>query len=189
MVLWCHTPIGLHTQTKPKPSSLSSSHVWDPPMGSLTSAEASNYTKSGLTDRSACPMAGKGPPLNRAHIAPARATFPQLKFASLDLWNLLTARWFWLHFTVYRRTHLWISLCQACLSIYQVSCFCKPPTLALITRLPASYLSFTIVRCYCLFPNRVRLPPWTTCREPARPHALLRCLYGSSTCAGSHRFI
>jgi len=51
----------------------------------LTSAEVSNCTKSGLTNRSVCPIAGKGLPLNQMHKALAPFFAPLLPFPHSSL--------------------------------------------------------------------------------------------------------
>ncbi|GAA6095932.1 lanosterol synthase isoform X3, partial [Tachysurus ichikawai] len=63
------------------------------------------------------PEAGKVTPLTRVHKAPARATFPQLSFASRDFCILPhSSLVFWTALFVLRRTYRSISLRRTCSS-------------------------------------------------------------------------
>lgn len=66
----------------------------------LISAELSNCTKSGMIERSACPMPGKGSTLNKVHKACAHITFTLLTFASCDIWTVFLTTCFFLDFQI-----------------------------------------------------------------------------------------
>lgn len=109
-------------------------HLWDG-HPCLTTAEASNCTKSCLIDRSTCPMAGMGPPLHRARKVPL--TYSLVGFT---LFTCVSSGG-----DFYRSTS---ARCDSHYSASRSVVFHpEPPTLSVVFRL-AAYCCFLAYSCF-----------------------------------------